>query len=292
MAPLKDLIPTIIKDKLKKKLHLYDIILNQKAIDFRNLELSPLEALERASGYNILMDFEGKICRGMRVLGFPLNQELSHPFVMTASEYLDGKATQFSDSSLLTYYDKFQPKNAAELLGLESQKAPKLLEENLRIIKFPWESPPNKRDFKKRKRKLNKEYQKASFKLTWKDGDPLFGPINHKKGEFEFSRIKSLVDSIKNFGYVTEKQIPGTLLVKGDEYRIVINTGQHRAAVLASLKRNIPILIDSRFVVSRDNALYWPWVQYNYVSKATALEIFDRIFEGEQPEALKKVWQP
>lgn len=291
MTPLKDLIPHFLKDRIKRQVKQLDILLNENEIDFRELLADPFDAFERAHYHPILLNFNGNDCRGLQVLSFPITNASKHPFVLTANEYLNGVAKGFSSSSLAQYYEVFQPTNSAETLGLEKSEAPAILKQYKGVFKFPWESVPSVKDVKERRELPAIESRENNCLLDWTHGDSMYGPVSSEKGNLEFYRISALVDSLRKNKYEPYQHIPGWLLVKDDNYKVLLRTGQHRAAVFASLDENkIPVAIYPNRIVCRSEVRNWPWVKKKLLSEEKALEIFDRVFEGEQPHCLKKVW--
>ena len=86
--------------------------------------------------------------------------------------------------------------------------------------------------------------------------------------------------------------IAGTVLVSGNEFRVLIADGCHIYAVLKAL--NCPsITICLRrwpLLVRREDAMSWPNVVSGLFSSGLALSIFDRLFAGkQQPEYLSSI---
>jgi len=236
-----------------------------------------------------------KLCRGLKMVAFSLGANSLHPFVLTAKEYSKNKNYNYSSSLLKEYYKYIKVKNAAKLLGLSEDSSSRINFTELDAIEaiLPWEEPPNKNIRKVRNNRIIKEARSFGVDLSGSKGWKVIGPLPDKIGEFEFLRICLLFDSINNEGYKPEKHITGTLLYikKNNTYSVVINHGQHRAAVLTALDySNATILFKPNKFVIREEAANWVNVKSGLFSVDKALTVFDRIFKGEQPSTIERNW--
>lgn len=112
-----------------------------------------------------------------------------------------------------------------------------------------------------------------------------------------YNRIKKLVYSIKEYGYVPDKfptrqgGICGHFLAHGDNKKFFVSAGNHRVAVLSALypDKKIPVIFEEKSffkprdlenrgpildIYSSDNVNNWPSVKNNFLKKEDALKMF------------------
>lgn len=71
----------------------------------------------------------------------------------------------------------------------------------------------------------------------------------------------------------------------GSEYRVMISRGQHRIAALAAMgAKTAPVRLLPK-IIARSEASLWPNVDRGFYTVEQAMAVFDRIFEGRQPDA-------
>lgn len=123
----------------------------------------------------------------------------------------------------------------------------------------------------------------------------IFSDLNYLKAHY--NRIKKLVYSIKEYGYIPDKfptrqgGICGHFLMDGDKRKFYVTAGNHRAAVLSALypDKKIPIIIEDKStfkprdlenrgpildIYSSDDVNNWPAVKNNFLNKENALKMF------------------
>jgi hypothetical protein len=229
-------------------------------------------------------------------LGFNLVNQL-HPYVRTAVAYLHNNKITYENSPLRQYYDYFQPDNASTVLGLVPgtseffEKSPP----SWRI--YPW-NPNQPEKVAAAKRKITREENSArGLSLDADHGYTVFGPVSNEKGKLEFSTLVNLVNSISKSGYIRTNRPDGDIQAivafdMCDNVRYFISKGHHRVAVLAALgHETIPIRVSRNLVVRQNEANKWPHVRDGLFSPEQAIEVFERVFNGQPPKsALVPEW--
>ena len=259
-------------------------------LDFRGFELHPVRLAGVLEGQEFLVDIPTDRLRAFDFIGFGLEHGGRHPFVMLAEENLAGKVEGFVGSSLETYYTSVQPQSFTDVLfdregltlagdtfsGLTSLEA-----------SFPWLRNDPQRVRRSRLREMEKEARQHGKRgqeyLFW----PFAGPVSLERGELEFQRLKSFLDSVAEHGYhpnAHEGHVGGYLLTSGDDFAVVVSGGQHRVACLSALGyKRIPVVIKNAQNVNRDDVAQWRGVSTGFFSREQALNIFDRLLEGRLP---------
>lgn len=219
------------------------------------------------------------------VTGLGLSKNDWHPFVETIREYQRRATITYSDSTLRTFYEGFQPPNAAQgLIGFKN--APARLRElpPHHIFLLPWTSLSEEEvtiDTLWWNRKDNSEHGRPDL-LYPSDGWAFFGPVSNAKGELEFRRTVSLYELIRDNGYDQSKGGVGvTVLKRGNEYRFLLGGGGfHRAiAVRGAGHESVLARFHRQSVVDRDDAEMWPNVRNGLWSKQQAVSLVDHLFE-------------
>jgi len=112
-----------------------------------------------------------------------------------------------------------------------------------------------------------------------------FGPVSDVKIEIESKRYAKLLESIEKKGYnrsnESDGDIEGGILINSNnDWRIIVNGGQHRAIVLAALGyETIPVRVSRNVYEAEVN--YWPNVISGLYTKKGALKLFRTIFDGD-----------
>jgi len=215
--------------------------------------------------------------------GFSLHPDGWNPYLQTAKEYISCSVQSYEDSSLNAFYDAFTPESAGEYLsagfssGLSSSGTLSKIPAHSYILPWSVLSPEERL---KSRQKQNREEEQLSFSVFGKrrkmSGINKMGPVSSDKGQLEFKRIISLVDSIKNKGYNRSlaMDVEAVALQHKGKIIFVISSGFHRSAVLAALgHKSIPILLKPRLIVNMDLILQGPAVRNAYWTKAD-LEIY------------------
>lgn len=263
------------------------------AIDFRGITDDPVDALNRALRLPVLVELASHHCRGLDGT-FPMTPDSVHPFVMTAKQYLIDRTLRYSQSHLGVFYATVQPGSVAELMGLpiENVQAP-LRRMDAIEGDFPWRCSPGPRVKAERLRRMHDDAAEHGRRVGTIVGWHGFGPVPRDQGQFEFQRLTSVVSSILERGYHPDSRrdhLTGVLMIRGKDFRLLIRAGQHRAAALVALgHETFPIIISPK-VVERGLVEQWPGVASGAFSRDQALAVFDRVFDGHQPEFMVGIW--
>ncbi len=216
-------------------------------------------------------------------LGYKFGSNDYNPFVQT----LRNQALKYEVSALKKYYDNFQPSNAAEALGANFHKPFKLNELPAYSCRFltPWSSHTPESAIKQVQiDTLNENREYGNLNIGIEGGDLLHGPVKLEKGEIEFKRLKRVFDSIKKNGYKRNNSLDGDikvyLLKKGDEYRYLILSGNHRLAAAVALGMEyIPVRLLAYHIINLDDIDSWPQVRIGLWDKENAKIYFNYLFE-------------
>src|SRR5690606_34671904 len=105
-------------------------------------------------------------------------------------------------------------------------------------------------------------------------------------------RVSSLVRSIRHLGLQPERpdyDAKAVFLIANAQWRwLSIGGGMHRVPIAAGLgASHVPVRITS--VVRREEADIWPQVVSGLYDLETALQLFDRLYEGRAP-ACAEAW--
>jgi hypothetical protein len=183
-----------------------------------------------------------------------------HPFRAQAEEFLVKPDINYKSSILKIFYDRFQPSTLLEAHSLQhlNLNINNILNEkaNKYIHYYPW--------LKIEKKSKNDELQH-------------FGPTP-TRGEKHFLKIKSILDSIKIYGYkpllFRSDPISGYFLEYHGEKRFLVRSGLHRLGVLSALrKRMIKTKIIDPGNVDLKTYNNWPFVQQGKINGELALQI-------------------
>lgn len=258
-------------------------------IDLRARTHNPLEAVFHSPEGKFLLDVELVRCLGLHSAAFICSPTSHHPFIRTLRAYSEGRCREYEQSALFEFYESFQPQSAADAVGLSRKSAHDAISNRPAFASaLPWEhlSPHENEDFL---RKIcERDYIDNGFTLDAAAGWKGWGPVSNEAGEAEFSRLLRAFKAIATKGYqrhsALDGDIEGQVLKNGDEYRVLISRGQHRIAALAAMdisKAPIRLLPQA---VSRSDVAFWPNVVRGYYTIDQARFVFDRIFNGQQPD--------
>lgn len=223
-------------------------------------------------------------CRS-HMLGFTVNE---NPFIKTLVDYSKGNSN-YTGSVLEYYYNNYCPTSMQSVLKSDN---PSLNKYHPMATVLPWgistpdEKLPNICVDPKAERLLSKEAHKLGLKEKDNFGWQFFGPVSEELGGQEYTRLVSVYNSIKEYGYRPERYgyIHGQFLVSGDDWVWVNIGGKHRFASLAALQyKSIPVALQSRssaLFIHRCDVDYWPNVKNGLFSRTDALNIFNRILDG------------
>jgi len=212
-----------------------------------------------------------------------------HPFIETASAYIDTGMRKYEGSCLEQYYANWRPLNGRDAL-IGATLGPSILGDELpHVIHLPW----YRSSIKERATYLSHiiDIENACFGgkgLTLLDGYGLHGPVSSQKGRLEYGRIIDLIDSIQHLGYDRWRgDVSVNVLKRDDQYRYVITHGHHRVAVMAALGHKfIPVL--PGLLIEDCHVNHWSSVYLDVWKKEEALTYFNHLFDFDSLAWAKK----
>lgn len=243
-----------------------------------------------------MIDVPVERCRCFGPIAFKLINNSSHPYFMTAIEYLKGKSKEYDSSPLKSYYILVQPKNVAELLDIDVDVEKDIL--NFKKInplgyRLPWQGSPSLEELSIKSKMYIMESKIIGYDFNIDDGIDLYGPVSERRGNFELSRIYRLINSISMNGYCCCKYdlVTGDVLYNNNDYVVLIRRGQHRSAVLAAMNyKSVSVKIRLENIICRSHMVDWKGVKAKSFSGEQSLKLFDRIYQGKQPRFMLNVW--
>lgn len=272
---------------------------NVRPLDLSGYEgMDPISASYEATGRSTLIRVPLNRILTFGLTAFPATISASSPFIRTLTAYHNGACRNYHTSPLQTFYSTYQPKTAAELMGIASPSYSRLRKLPPGAALMSWR--PSAPDNLAVERALQVEYDNREHVQGWSysDGDPFFGPVSLRKGELEFSRLINIYKSISEKGFKVDitgiDNITVVCLVSKGEWRLmIVNSGQHRVAALAALGyETIIVQLQAAEglggIIRREEAARWPAVRKGFLTQEEALRVFDRVFEGRQPSVAKK----
>jgi hypothetical protein len=237
-----------------------------KILDLRSDSLHPLEIFIKVINENIdttiLLNIPISKCRTQLWNTLEVS---GNPFVQTIIDYNEKRTFDYRTSAIQGYYERFQPKNASELLRINNKTL-----KNIPVYGyfFPWEKYNAKEVLEIRKMIASKENKESGSKLDLSAGHTDFGPVTWEKGVIEFNRLTNVFNSIKKNGYkeklyLGDGGIKGYFLVADKDWCFVVKSGKHRAYALSALGyKEIPVVLNVRpgIVKRKSDISYWPQV--------------------------------
>lgn len=212
-----------------------------------------------------------------------------HPWVHTLRDFRNGRCTVFKASILQRWYEVCRPSSLAEyVLGRSSRELIGRLPPAAAAIPFEL--------FADATTAVNfalscamGEARRALGELqlqckTLQEASALMGPTVKTLGERYFLQLVDVYRSIHVHGhkrrYGHDGDIRGFLCRRGDEFRVIVRSGQHRAACLAALDAEaIPVRLLVDIPIEARDVDAWPLVRAGVWSREDALEFFDRVFD-------------
>jgi hypothetical protein len=233
----------------------------------------------------------GKIKDGRSLLLFPLGDDAAHPFVKAVKEAIGcslsgGDEREAIRSNLLEFYSSYQPKCAAEVLGVAGKDIPMLDCQPPWVVIKPWENLTVEERRSIISRGEVKDNSRVSLfnEVGIDHGCNFCGPVSKIKLGIEVERLYAIMKSIGRNGYRRHDFADGDIRVDvlvhpSGDWRWFVKSGQHRVAVLSALGfKEIPIRVEA--IVCRDEVDVWPHVLAGNYSRKMALRVFDNIFFG------------
>ena len=207
-----------------------------------------------------------------------------HPYMVAAAAATE---TEQRDH-LRDAYSRFQPRTAADVLGVTAAQAPAFADAVPLGFLMPWELGDPETRVRERTAWYEQEARDFGEALTIAEGANLFGPVSEAKLTLELHRLSALRASIAEAGYHRhdgdDGDVEGWMLTTHEgAWRVVVSRGQHRAASVAALGLpTLPVRITHQ-PIKRDDAPYWPQVQAGRITTEGARAVFDRVMRGDPP---------
>lgn len=235
------------------------------------------------SNRSILMNVPIARCRSS--IGSGIDSQ--HPFVAAIAGGVDDSV---SKPTLQAYYQQCQPASAIEVLGVSEGQAPGLSGFSAHAFVMPWNhrDPGDMLDV--RDGYVREDIGRYSTELGIEHGWHMFGPVSEERSIIECNRLRELVKSIKNNGFIRHDGVDGDIrgrlfTEEGGDWCIVVGRGQHRIAVVKALGMvSVPVRI-GHIPVKREEVMYWPQVAEGRITPEGALAVFDRTMRGDPPLA-------
>lgn len=225
--------------------------------------------------------------KGVGLRFYPLTGVTCHPFVLAlkkASKVEEPQEHIFN--TLKTYADLVTFYSANEYLGLGEEK---IFPPDSHPFEFtyPWSAllPEHRKNYfltVRREENLRHGFDSGEFLET--------SSVSDEKIRVESKRLIELLWSIEKNGYSPRYHdaLNCFVLMKDGEWKWYVESGQHRASVLAALGyQKIPAHV--RQIVRREDARFWPAVQSGLFSERIALALFDKMFNLES-RAVARDW--
>lgn len=284
---LKKSIPKRVKRFLNKELQkrINARILKLPPVDWTGIQINPIEAAIRTKRSPVLLEVPLAKCRGLRAMAFPCDAQSNHPFIV---------ALLANDMTLLQqYFNLVQPATIGELFDIKSENP--IIQMPALSYVYPWDGMPSVSIRKYRKVFVSNETKRHGGSRKF-EGWHHFGPVSTGKVRLEFQRLTKIYESIKNNGYQRSDEpdgdIAGVLLLKDNDFRVVIQKGHHRIAALAALGySDVPVRIGLSQIkfINVASVEEWPGVRSSIFTPREASQIFNRIYNGFQP-AVCEAW--
>lgn len=255
--------------------------------DLRRETDDPVEAAYRAGMRPFVIEMALADCRILPGLAFPCVAGGGNPFVETLLAFAAGAAGDYENSPLPQFYRDWRPQSAAVVLGL-GDAVPGLSAAPPLGFVLPWSSLTPKQAEARWVGMIeadNREHGAgADAAAGWKG----WGPVSDAVGRLEYRRLVGVYESIRQSGYRRSDEdngdIKAAVLCRGGVHVVLVTAGHHRAAAAAALgMQTVPVRIDNA-LVRREDVRHWPNVRSGLYGEAAALALFDRLFEGRQPE--------
>lgn len=207
-----------------------------------------------------------------------------HPYVETLREYEQNSNLKYENSTLKKYYEKWQPRTAAQaFIGFKN--TPKQfhhLPPHL-IYLTPWNSLSVEQiDHLVRKwhEEDNIEHANAALPIE-EHGFSDFGPVSDVKGKLEFMRIISVYNTLKKEDYDRKHGDISVLVLKTNTKYRYINKGDgyHRSIAMVALGHDkVPVKFFNPWIICLDDIDYWPQVRKKVWSRDEAEGYFNYLF--------------
>jgi hypothetical protein len=267
-------------------------------VDLRDITDDPFEALSRSDGRSVMIDVPLAKVRNLGPLAFAVTRMSGDPFVGAVQDYVADLCRTYAGSRLEWFYARWRPANAAVLLGLSEEEASAALVEcGPPGFVYPWQAKnPHLKELKKLESVRQENITKGAD-IQGTEGCVWAGPFSKRKGELEFARLRLLADAMSKYGCAANRantvaerdSINGVLMVRGEDWCVLGGNGNHRRAVLAGLGwSHVPVCVRNK-IIRREEVASWRSVRKALFTEEQALRIFDRMFEGRQPNGCPSI---
>jgi hypothetical protein len=234
-------------------------------------------------------------CRNLGPLAFSCGGDDLDPFAATVAAHVEGRCSAYEESPLATFFERWQPMSRAELVGLESRRASAALQQppDGSTPPMPWGAPNSgaKAAGRLQRSDLRAAAERIGMEPDELSGSIYHGPVSAAFGAVTYERLVAIATSIRRDGFRPGEgrwqHVDARILVRDDDHRVLIVSGKHRIAALsglgyASVRLRVgphkpPVIVDRR------HGAAWPNVLNGMYTLPQALELFDRLFAGEQP---------
>jgi hypothetical protein len=288
MAALKSVLGALIEKPLQR--FGYQIVPEAPFLDLTGTTNDAIEALYCSRRQPFLIDIDVTRLRGHGALGLVLDRGIGHPFIDTMAAYGLGQQSGYAGSAVEKFYRDWTPASAVDALGLDAAAASSALRQLPPYATLlPWFQQNPDEFLAIRESWIRAELSDYGARLDPEHGGLENGPWSPIKGAYEYQRIVSVYDSIRERGYVPAAQrdahIYGHLLIDGDDWCVLLRNGNHRASALVALGwTRIPVLVISGTETPRRlEAAHWPNVRNGVFTLDQATAVFDRVFAGTRP---------
>lgn len=259
-------------------------------VDLREQTDDPLEASYLAGKGAALINAPLRDCLVLHTSAFRCFPDLGNPFVEVLRRHGDGQSAARARAPLEAFFEAWQPSNAAEVLGIDSSCAHASLRTGHPLAYvLPWSSVPPQKALESRIAWILDDHKKAGLDFNLTEGWKGWGPCSDEVVKLEFDRLVRVFQSIRRRGFVRSTAPDGDIgavaLYADGESRYLVSPGHHRVAALAALGHTVAPVRLSSCVVRRNDVGKWPGVRSGLFSEKIALQVFDRIHAGLQPDA-------
>jgi len=184
---------------------------------------------------------------------------------------------------LIDYSKMVVIKHPNELLGLDANDSAFNNACRFYDMVLPWDTPNVSKLSKMRGDNIRKE--NLSYGLN-SDRTLTDGYDVDEKIEVETQRIYDLLYSIKRNGFKFKPSncVSARVYIRQKKFVWRVSGGMHRAAIASAMQYgSISVRIDQ--IIRREDSLHWPSVKAGHCSESVALKLFDRVFDGNPPDA-------
>lgn len=242
-------------------------------------------------GY-VLFDVGLEDVRAFGGMALPLRVDC-HPFVRAIALALEqtGEAAARAtiEAVMRDYYATVRPASAFDVLGIDPNMAPGLRaaapgsdDHTIDTAVLPWSERTPAEIRAGRRRTATFEGLEHGVRARLEDGVTAFGPVSLRKLALEVERLLKLLESVRLSGFSRHSPrspLQVGALRRGEEYRWLIYSGQHRFATAAAFGVDtLPAMVTQ--VIRGEDARLWPQVASGLFTEAGATAVFNRMFDG------------